>query len=391
MRFSPAVAPRPHHRVVESKLRDDLALFHLDTRRLHLLNGTAAAIWFELHVSDTIGDVTVGLGDRFEVDPISIRDDVERTIEQLRADGLLRVDDRVTTPASAREPWDEPKGRVAAPVTGSYAALDARVGIVCDDEEITATIARVLAPLWCDDAPGVAIEVIGADDSSWKVNIGGRADVALGSRLAVALRVVGEVNGLAVASMPDDLVFHAGAVTHGGHAVLLPAAANHGKSTLTTALVADGLRYLTDEAAAVTAELSVRPFAKAITLDPGSFPLFPSLSPPIADEGLAKAMAWREWHVAPDRVGAVGVRAPVAAVVCPHWRAGASTRVSRLEPSDALHLLLGETFDFSVGGQQLFERLVRLVDTVPVFRLGYSDLGDAVRTVRGILADPPPA
>ena len=56
-----------------------------------------------------------------------------------------------------------------------------------------------------------------------------------------------------MASVPGDLVFHAGAVSDGRTAVLLPAASNHGKSTLTAALVRDGLQYLTDEAAAVTA------------------------------------------------------------------------------------------------------------------------------------------
>ncbi len=388
MRYTPTIAPRPHHRVVEAVLRDELALFHLDSRRLHLLNGSAAAIWGQLHTADTIGEVTIGLGDRFEVDPHSIRADVERTIEQFRADGLLRIDDRVISPAPRADMWDPPQGRVGAPARGSFAALDARVGIVSDDEEILATVERVLGPLRCDDPPAVTIEVVAVDEFSWTVGVGGRAGATIGSRLSAVLRVISEINHLAVASVPDDLVFHSGAVSDGDQAVLLPAASNHGKSTLTTALVADGLAYLTDEAAAVTAELSVRPFAKSIALDPGSFPLFEALVPPCAGGDLAKALASREWHVDPVRVGTIAGPAPVAAIVCPHWRAGASTRLSPVAPSEALHLLLGETFDFAVGGQPLFERLVRLVDTVPVFRLGYSDLGEAVGAVRAVLSDP---
>jgi hypothetical protein len=138
----------------------------------------------------------------------------------------------------------------------------------------------------------------------------------------------------------------------------------------------------------VTAELEVRPFPKAIALDPGSFPLFEALSPPPAPEALARAMACRGWHIDARRVGVVGRPALVAAVVCPHWRAGASTRVTPVAPSEALHLLLEETFDYTGSGGQPFERLVRLVDTVPVFRLGYSDLGEAVEAVRGLLRDP---
>jgi Coenzyme PQQ synthesis protein D (PqqD) len=388
MRYTPTIAPRPHHRVVEATLRDELALFHLDSRRLHLLNGSAAAIWDQLHRAETVGDVTVGIGDRFDVDPHTVRNDVERTIEQFRADGLLSLDDRVVSRSSRADPWDAPQGPVAAPLGGSFAALDARVGIVSDDSEIVATVERVLAPLRVDDPPVVTIEVVSSDEFSWTVTVGGRSEATVGSRLSAVLRVIAEMNTLAVASVPDDLVFHAGAVSDGDQAVLLPAASNHGKSTLTTALVADGLSYLTDEAAAVTAELSVRPFAKSIALDPGSFPLFEALVPPSAGGDLAKAMACREWHVDPAEVGTIAGPAPVAAVVCPHWRAGASTRLTALVPSEALHLLLGETFDFALGGQPLFERLVRLVDVVPVFRLGYSDLGEAVATVRTVLADP---
>jgi hypothetical protein len=279
-------------------------------------------------------------------------------------------------------------GPIAAPDVGSYAALDARIGIVCDDAEIVATVAGVLAPLRDDAPPDVRIDVVAVNGSSWMVTASGRSEMILGSRLSAVLRVVAEINALAVASVPDDLVFHAGAVSDGHRAVLLPAASNHGKSTLTTALVADGLAYLTDEAAAVTVELEVRPFPKAIALDPGSFPLFEALSPAPATEALARAMACRGWHIDARRVGAVGGAAPVAAIVCPHWRAGASTRITPVAPSEALHLLLDETYDFTGSEGRLFDRLVQLVDTVPVFRLGYSDLGEAVEAVRGLLRDP---
>lgn len=386
--FTTVVAPRPHHRVVEAALGDRVALFHLDTRRLHLLNGSAAAIWAQLDECATIGEVAISVGDLFDLDPRTIRVDIERTIDRLRADGLLRVDDRVTTPVTVAQPWSAPTRPIASPQAGSYAALDARVGVVGDDDEILAAVARVLRPLASEDPPGVAIEVEAVGPTAWRIAVAGRSEVTVGSRLSAALRVIGEVNGLAVASVPGELVFHAGAVSDGRHAVLLPAAANHGKSTLTTALVGDGLEYLTDEAAALTADLAVRPFAKSIALDPGSFPLFEGLAPSESDGGLAKAMACREWHIDPTRVGAIGRSAPIAAVVCPHWRAGASTRVSRVPPSEALHLLLGETFDFALSGQQLFERLVRLVDRVPVYRLGFGDLHEAVVAVRRILADP---
>ena len=88
------------------------------------------------------------------------------------------------------------------------------------------------------------------------------------------------------------------------------------------------------------------------------------------------------------RVGRVGGSGPVRVIVCPHWRAGSATRVSRCPSTEALHLLIGEAFDFSAGGQSVLARLGRLVDTVPVYRLGYSDLSEAVEAVGALLDDP---
>lgn len=386
MRYAVAVTPRPHPRVLEARLGDDLALFDLDSRRLHVLNGSAAAIWTHLDASATIGELSVRLGDVYGVSPVDIRPDVERTVERLRADGLLHSETvaPATTPTSADGGLD---GRplVDIPPSGSFAALDARVGVRCDDDELRDTIATVLSPLWCDTPPSVALEIESLDDTHWTVRAGEADPVTLGSRLAVALRAIGEVNNLAVASASGDLVLHAGAVSIGGLGVVLPGGSNHGKSTLTTALVMDGFSYLTDEAAAIDADLHIRPFAKSVALDPGSFPLFPDLSPGEEVEGLARAMASREWHVDPARIGPSSGPAPVVAVICPQWRAGAATRISPVEPLEALHLLLGDTFDFAVGGQSVFARLARLVETVPVVKLSYGETVEAIAAVRSIV------
>jgi hypothetical protein len=119
MRFAPVAVPRPHELVVEAPIRNQLALFHLETRRLHLLNGLAAAIWSQLHEADTIGDVATGIGARFDLDPRPIRRGVEQTIEQLRADGLLRLDDHFAPACARRSGFTRPARPVAAPDSGS--------------------------------------------------------------------------------------------------------------------------------------------------------------------------------------------------------------------------------------------------------------------------------
>ncbi|MEQ8840683.1 MAG: PqqD family peptide modification chaperone [Acidimicrobiales bacterium] len=384
MRHTATVAPRPNRLVVEAPLGAELALFHLDSRRLHILNGSAAAIWRRLGEAETIGDLAVGLGDEFGVSPADIRLDVERTVEQLRADGLLQADERGNLPATPPRRRDrDHSGDVSG--LACFAALDARLGIVCPDAEIASAIEDALAPLRCDRSPDVVLVIEPGPGDTWTLTVGTGSPATLGSRLSVVLRALAEVNALAVASVPDHLVLHAGAVAHDGRGVLLPGGSNHGKSTLTTALLGAGFGYLTDEAAAITDQLRIRPFPKSIALDPGSFPLFPDLAPDPQD-GVARALAGREWHVDPARVGELCGPVPISAVVCPQWRAGAATRVTPVAPVEALHLLLGDAFDFRVGGQGVFQRLVEIVAHVPVVRLGYSDTAEAVAAVGDTLA-----
>jgi len=366
--------------VVETTVDDSRVLLHLDDRRLHFLNGTAAAIWAALGESATIGELTLRLADRFEVDPAIVRPDVETLLARLRADGLLTVNDSL-----ARVTVTENVHRAAETSTsGSFRALRANVAIECDDPEVVSTIEGILAPLRSDDPPCESIRVGVDSEDRWFVAAGGGEPVVAGSRLAAVLRAVSEVNNLAVASVPDHLVLHAGAVSGPAGTVVLPAASNSGKSTLTTALVSTGLGYLSDEAAVIGPEMDCLPYPKAIALDPGSFPLFPGLAPNRA-EGLELAVSTREWHVAPSLVGRVGRPGRVVGVVCPNWRPGAETRLCRVAPVDAMQLLLGEAFDFADGGQAVFDILGRLVREVPVYRLGYGRLDEAVETVTEIL------
>ncbi len=382
----PLVAPCPDPRVYESEVSGQRVLFNSRDRRLHVLNSSAGAIWDALGGAGTIGEVADVLSERFGTVPRVVRPDVERIVDQFHTDGLVAANAHDAGHLPASRPHTK---HLAAAEAGAFrvAALDAVIGVESTDPDVQAALAQVFSPLLTDRPPTVSMRVAESDQGSWVIQLLGAEPIVVGSRLAAVLRAIGEANNVAVASIPDHLVFHAGAIGGMSGVALLPAASNHGKSTLTAALVSSGCDYLTDEAAAIGPGRVCRPFPKSITLDPGSFPLFPNLAPPSGD-GLVGAMRGREWHVDPARIGKVGTTGEVTVIVCPHWRAGSTTRVSRCPPTEALHLLIGEVFDFSQGGQMIFERLSELVDNVPVYRLGYSDMNEAVSAVRALLDDP---
>jgi hypothetical protein len=75
-----------------------------------------------------------------------------------------------------------------------------------------------------------------------------------------AVRTTGGTIVHAAVASPDDI-----------GAWLLPGASEQGKSTLVAGLVRAGWTYLSDEYAAFTSDGLIRPYPRAIALDPGSW------------------------------------------------------------------------------------------------------------------------
>ena len=70
-----------------------------------------------------------------------------------------------------------------------------------------------------------------------------------------------------VAATSTEWVFiHAGVVVHDGGAIVMPAPATHGTSTLVDALVRAGATYYSDESAAIDGEGRVHPFRNPLSL-----------------------------------------------------------------------------------------------------------------------------
>lgn len=376
------VVPARTEGVHEAVVDHARVLWNPADRHLHTLNPTAAAIWRLVPEVQTLGELTAVVADEFGAQAYRIRTDVERVIEDFRSSGLLGGSPvRPQDPGTAR-----PALIGSSAVTLWVQALDAQIAITVDDRALARAIESDLAPIsvrppTARHAGVSTIVVTTVDGGMVDLSVNGADSVRVGSPLAGVARVLGEVNALAVASVPDHLVLHAGAVGRSGRTVLLPAVANSGKSTLTAALLAEGWRYLTDEAAAIDARLSVRPYPKPIALDPGSFHLFSEFASDTREDDLRSALHRRAWYLDPAAIGSVGGPAPAHIVVSPRWSEGSATSVTALRPIEALHELLSHAFDFSRGGAHVFQILAQLANDVSMYQLSYSDLPEATAAI----------
>ena len=142
-----------------------------------------------------------------------------------------------------------------------------------------------------------------------------------------------------------------------GIGVALPASMESGKSTLTTGLVRAGFSYLTDEAVLLDWETGdVIPFPKPISLDTGSWALFPDLEP---HGDLPDGYKRTQWQVAPTgiRPDAMGAPCRIRYFVFPKYTHGATTRLTPLARGEATVELAKNTFRFNERARRSLDAL----------------------------------
>ena len=187
----------------------------------------------------------------------------------------------------------------------------------------------------------------------------------------------------------DALGVHAGGVVRGDAAIALPAQMESGKSTLTAGLVRAGFSYLTDEAVMFDWDgLTVIPFPKPISLDPGSWSLFPELEP---DAPLPIGFKDEQWHVPPDAIRPGSVAAPcrITHLVFPKYTEGVTTRLTRLGRAEGTIELAKNTFRFNERSRRSLDALAAVVQETDCYRLEVGNLERAVELVGELATQSP--
>lgn len=188
----------------------------------------------------------------------------------------------------------------------------------------------------------------------------------------------------------DHVLLHAAGAVRNGVGVILPAGQEAGKTTLVAGLVRAGFGYLSDEAVAVRRDrLDLLPFAKPLSIDPGSWSVLAELRPRL-DPATAAYLA-NQWQVPAHHVRRDAFAGTVTCrvIVFPSYVAGAATRLEPLRGAESLTTLLSHCFHFHERGARNFEVLARLAARSRSFRLTSGDLAGACEAVMAAMdADP---
>ena len=191
-----------------------------------------------------------------------------------------------------------------------------------------------------------------------------------------------DVGRRAYASSHPFVVLHAGVVSLNGRGIILPAPQEHGKSTLTTALVRAGFGFLSDEAAPIDPRTgTVEPFPRPILLSPRSLALFPGMAEGLPGE-YERFRNYRYHLTGEDvRIGSHAGSCPIDLIVAPRYEPHAATELESLSAADCLRLLLDQCLNpYRIEGQAI-QALANVVEGSRRFRLTTSDVPAAVEEI----------
>ena len=227
------------------------------------------------------------------------------------------------------------------------------------------------------------------DAAGWELVADGGMIASAESATRMVPEVVHKLNTVAIPRW-DGVVCHAGGVARDGLGVVLPAHIEAGKSTLTAGLVRAGFEYVTDEGLAFERDKNlIAPYPKPLSLDPGSWFLFPELEPraELGDDDYKQ----EQWQVAPDviRLGAVADPCPAGAIVFPRYVEGSTTELVSVRRAEALVELAKNTFSFNQQSRFALEQLAAIVRAIPCYRLTVGSLATAVATVEELVSSLP--
>ena len=193
-----------------------------------------------------------------------------------------------------------------------------------------------------------------------------------------------EINRYLIEALGKRLLLHAAAVAHNGRAIMVPANALSGKSTLAAGLVERGCGYLTDELVIIhPRNCKIVPFPKALSLKKGSFALFEQLGPDPTGPDYD-----RVWYVDPEKLrqgSVVKKPTPIGWVILPRFESGAATRVEELTTGETVLGLFENTVNITRHKEVGLDLLIAISKKTQGYRLIFGDLDEACKVVLNLV------
>ncbi|MEO8007806.1 MAG: PqqD family peptide modification chaperone [Betaproteobacteria bacterium] len=380
--------------VCTAPVGDHLLLGECAGAHLRLLNPTAALIWNGLEDGVDAPGIARELAGAFGIGFEQAIADVEGMLQAWEGAALVQAHPRTLSAPATAAPPSTTISRHAIEVHCGHYCLGAKhfrirylAGPDIDDVgksfigRIAAMFAGFAGSGEADPLPTIEF-CVGRSSSSVGYREGcWRGDSAMDAFVELCSVLLQEAYG------PFDWLcrLHAATLARDGAAIVMPAPAGDGKSTLAAYLAASGWTYFADDTTTLDPHYRALPLPTAIGLKAGSLSVLARFYPglqvlPVHEYGDKAAR-----YVALDPARPAAAPLEVAAMVFPKYEAGGALSPRRLPAPEAAARLM----DAGIGlGTTLtpakVEWLSRLVQRTPCWALGYQSLPDAEAKLRAI-------
>lgn len=190
------------------------------------------------------------------------------------------------------------------------------------------------------------------------------------------------------------LMLHSAVLERNGIALLLPAAPGHGKTTLCAALSHAGWRTLSDEFGLIrpgTKEMI--PLPRPMALKNESIDVIRDFAPDaFIGPATANTRKGTVAHLRPtgESIARQDETAPARLIVFPRWNPDGEFNLEPISRGEGFMLLATNAFNYELLGEDGFNTVKALISGASCYRLGYSNLRDAILTLTRLADDRAP-
>lgn len=354
-------------------------LFDPGHRRAFLLNPTAADVWRGLATGWQPEQLTHRLAEREQVPLDRAAEMIRDLIEQWRATGLLEPGDDANAGTASLSP-----GRIEGAREVALRLYDREVRVRCNDEALLANLCAVAGSGMSVDAePTATVLELAAIASGFVLAKNGEPIYLARTRARIRWALL---RFLILESGGRDqwcALLHASAVARTGRAVVLAGKSGAGKTTLTAALLAEGLSFVADDIVPIDAGGGVWPVPLAMGIKAAGWPVVEALLPHDADITSVTGSETRFVWPAFRQRQPIGRPCEAVAVIVPSYVPGVSLCVRPLTAEELL-LELGATGTLLPDSMVMFSAFLDWIRERKAFAVRYGTLDEATAWIEHV-------
>ncbi len=350
-----------------------------DSPGLYILNPSARLAWHLFRSGKPSREATAEFAAKYEI-PADIADRDLRVIRRQWEDTLLSP---VSAPGASSVP--PPPTDLSAAFSRYYRLNGKNIRVILRHPDLVSEIAPRLEPLLADvqSNPDVTLQA-SASESGYHIFRGptciATEDHPTGARIVLLQEFVRSTQS----SDEWVAILHAGACGTKDCCILFSGASQSGKTTLTAALMHAGFVFYTDDSAPLEAESYTVPrMPFSLMIREGSWPVLLPRLPELAESPIQVRWGQNVRFVAPRNPNHT-TPAKVSAIVFSRFQPGAGTGIERLDTLETL-VRLKESGFWVKHSKESIARFLDWLESLPCYTLTYSDLDEAIATVRTLL------